>query len=582
MAATTGARGAGGRGLLLRVAALAFVLAAVRTPSVDGMKQIEANPDAKRLYDDLLSHYNRLIRPVINNTETLTVYLGIRLTQLIEVNMRNQIMTTNLWLEQKWVDYKLRWNPEHYGGVEELYVPSEHIWLPDIVLYNNADGNYEVTMMTRATVRYTGEVYWKPPAIYKSSCKMQVLYFPFDEQICDMKFGSWTYNGFQVDLKHIDQDPGSNLVHNGVNLKEFYLSVEWDVLDAPARRNEEYEPSACCANNDTACCVPYSDITFSMTMRRKTLFYTINLIIPIVGITFLTVLVFYLPSASGEKVSLCVSILLSLTVFFLLLAEIIPPTSVAVPLLGKYLLFTMALVTLSILVTVCVLNVYFRSPSTHRMSPLAQRLFLDIIPRFLLMRRPPYSSREPFIEDQYPDNGYTNEMDCFRDSVSDPFSPDFKSSGFESGTGLLQQAPHTTGYSPVLDNGGGHGEAWDHHPDLSPFTVTDSDNILPRTLSPDVLSALQGVCFIAQHIKDADKDKEVVEDWKYVSMVLDRLFLIIFTVACLAGTGGIIFQAPSLYDTRVPIDAIQSGIPLRKNYFQVPDDAPRPPTLATD
>ena len=39
--------------------------------------------------------------------------------------------------------------------------------------------------------------------------------------------------------------------------------------------------------------------------------------------------------------------------------------------------------------------------------------------------------------------------------------------------------------------------------------VTDSDNILPRTMSPDVLSALQGVCFIAQHIKDADKDNEV-------------------------------------------------------------------------
>lgn len=37
-------------------------------------------------------------------------------------------------------------------------------------------------------------------------------------------------------------------------------------------------------------------------MRRKTLFYTVNLIIPCVGITFLTVLVFYLPSDSGEKV----------------------------------------------------------------------------------------------------------------------------------------------------------------------------------------------------------------------------------------------------------------------------------------
>lgn len=46
---------------------------------------------------------------------------------------------------QKWFDYKLQWNPEDYGGVEMLYVPSEHIWLPDIVLYNNWDGNYEVS-----------------------------------------------------------------------------------------------------------------------------------------------------------------------------------------------------------------------------------------------------------------------------------------------------------------------------------------------------------------------------------------------------------------------------------------------------
>lgn len=98
--------------------------------------QIEANPDAKRLYDDLLSNYNRLIRPVINHTETLTVWLSLKLSQLIEMNLKNQIMTTNLWVVQKWNDYKLRWDPEEYGGVEMLYVPSEHIWLPDIVLFN--------------------------------------------------------------------------------------------------------------------------------------------------------------------------------------------------------------------------------------------------------------------------------------------------------------------------------------------------------------------------------------------------------------------------------------------------------------
>lgn len=59
--------------------------------------------------------------------------------------------------------------------------------------------------MTKATLKYTGEVFWEPPAIYKSSCEMNVEYFPYDEQICFMKFGSWTYNGAQVDLKHLDQ-----------------------------------------------------------------------------------------------------------------------------------------------------------------------------------------------------------------------------------------------------------------------------------------------------------------------------------------------------------------------------------------
>nr|AKV94623.1 nicotinic acetylcholine receptor alpha8 variant A [Periplaneta americana] len=510
----------------------------------------EANPDAKRLYDDLLSNYNRLIRPVINNTETLTVWLGLKLSQLIEVNLKNQVMTTNLWVQQKWIDYKLRWDPEEYGGVEMLYVPSEHIWLPDIVLYNNADGNYEVTLMTKATLKHTGEVFWKPPAIYKSSCEINVEYFPFDEQSCIMKFGSWTYNGFQVDLKHMDQVPGSNLVNVGIDLSEFYLSVEWDILEVPARRNEEYYP--CCAE-------PYSDITitFNLTMRRKTLFYTVNLIIPCVGITFLTVLVFYLPSDSGEKVSLCVSILLSLTVFFLLLAEIIPPTSLAVPLLGKYLLFTMILVTLSISITVFVLNVHFRSPSTHKMSPWVKRVFLHFMPRLLMMRRPPYSSRDNFDDTNFQDNGYTNEMD-FRDSISDPYPPELKGSpGFES---------VSTAYKTALSQ---DEEARQHQPHSS---VTDSDNTLPRQLLPDVLSALQGVRFIAQHIKDADKDNEIVEDWKYVSMVLDRFFLWVFTLACIGGTCGIIFQAPSLYDKRKPIDQELSDIPLRKNNFQVPPD----------
>lgn len=52
---------------------------------VSTIPSAEANPDAKRLYDDLLSNYNRLIRPVGNNSDRLTVKMGLRLSQLIDV-----------------------------------------------------------------------------------------------------------------------------------------------------------------------------------------------------------------------------------------------------------------------------------------------------------------------------------------------------------------------------------------------------------------------------------------------------------------------------------------------------------------
>lgn len=59
-----------------------------------GKRTFEANPDTMRLYDDLLANYNRLIRPVINNTETLTVLLGLKLSQLIEMvnKMKRRIL----------------------------------------------------------------------------------------------------------------------------------------------------------------------------------------------------------------------------------------------------------------------------------------------------------------------------------------------------------------------------------------------------------------------------------------------------------------------------------------------------------
>ena len=64
--------------------------------------------------------------------------------------------------------------------------------------YYSADSDYEVTLMTKTTVYYNGLIVWRPPCIYKSSCAIDVEYFPYDAQTCFLKMGSWTYSGFQV------------------------------------------------------------------------------------------------------------------------------------------------------------------------------------------------------------------------------------------------------------------------------------------------------------------------------------------------------------------------------------------------
>ncbi|VDL96836.1 unnamed protein product [Schistocephalus solidus] len=328
--------------------------------------------------------YNKIIRPVRNFNDTLTVFFGLGLLQLMDVvsyihknasfeaentvdgprifspDEVNQVITSNVLVSLEWTDIKLTWQPEDFGGVTNLFIPSELLWLPDLLLYNNADGNYVIDIMTKATVFHNGTVRWTPPAIFKSSCHINVEYFPYDTQECSMKFGTWTHNGDQVNLKHMTQkhvpDHDGNVhIDYAISLKDFHPSTEFELLRLSAIRRFQFYP----------CCVqPFLDVTFNISMRRKTLFYTINLILPCVGIAFLTILVFYLPSQSGGKIALSINILLSLTVFLLLLTESIPPTGLVIPLIGKYLLFTMVLVTLSILKTIFVLNLSNRTPTT--------------------------------------------------------------------------------------------------------------------------------------------------------------------------------------------------------------------------
>ncbi|XP_067829380.1 neuronal acetylcholine receptor subunit beta-4-like [Heptranchias perlo] len=451
----------------------------------------------ERLMKHLLNpeRYNKLIRPSINNSELVSIVFQVSLAQLINVNEREQIMTTNVWLKQEWKDYRLTWDPEEFEGINKLRLYSKQIWLPDIVLYNNADGTYEVSLYSNAIIWCNGSIYWLPPAIYKSACKIEVKHFPFDQQNCTMKFRSWTYDHTEIDLI-----PKTD----SASMDDFTPSGEWDIVSLPGRRNINLlDPT-------------YVDVTYDFIIKRKPLFYTINLIIPCVLITSLAILVFYLPSDCGEKMTLCISVLLALTVFLLLISKIVPPTSLDVPLIGKYLMFTMVLVTFSIVTSVCVLNVHHRSPSTHTMPQWVKTVFLDRLPTLLFMKRPQNDCTKQKLHQRRKSNLCSSHL-----------SPEESS---KNSTFFINPTSAKVYDLNIMDTPDG----FSCHQDLRLRTS--------MKYSSEMQEAIDGVKFIADHMKNDDENQSVTEDWKYVAMVVDRLFLWIFIVVCVLGTVGLFIQ----------------------------------------
>ncbi|VDK46337.1 unnamed protein product, partial [Anisakis simplex] len=88
-----------------------------------------------------------------------------------------------------WNDYKLRWDPKEYSKIQDIRIPGTAIaiWKPDVLLYNSADENFDSTYPVNYIIGYNGDVMQVPLGIMKLSCKIDITWFPFDDQMCHQK-----------------------------------------------------------------------------------------------------------------------------------------------------------------------------------------------------------------------------------------------------------------------------------------------------------------------------------------------------------------------------------------------------------
>nr|XP_046151475.1 neuronal acetylcholine receptor subunit alpha-7-like [Oncorhynchus gorbuscha]XP_046151476.1 neuronal acetylcholine receptor subunit alpha-7-like [Oncorhynchus gorbuscha] len=498
----------------------------------------------RRLYKELMANYNRLERPVINDSSPLLVELGMTLLQIIDVDEKNQVLMTNAWLQLYWTDVYLSWNPEKYPGVQNLRFPSSQIWTPDILLYNSADERFDATFHTNVLVNASGYCQYIPPGILKSTCYIDVRWFPFDVQKCDLKFGSWTHNGWLLDLQMLDVDT-STYIPNG----------EWDLVGVPAKRNELYYD--CCKE-------PYPDVTFTVTMRRRTLYYGLNLLIPCVLISGLALLVFLLPADSGEKISLGITVLLSLTVFMLLVAEIMPATSDSVPLIAQYFASTMMIVGLSVVVTVLVLQFHHHDPQGGKMPRWVRVVLLNWCAWFLRMKQPGEERKPAGYK-------YRHTPQHHSSASSIEMGPMGTIAGL---TTPLSQAPCAT--CPTGTSNGSMSLYFSYHAVESPRCPPSSDSGVALggraqgtpceeaeppgggaggggrglifTPPPEVLQILEEVSYIAQRFRDQDEEVAICSEWKFAAAVVDRLCLVAFTLFSIVGTFTILMSAPNFLE----------------------------------
>ncbi|XP_070580620.1 neuronal acetylcholine receptor subunit alpha-2-like [Ptychodera flava] len=318
-------------------------------------------------------NYSTRTRPVTNVTDSVAVSFSMSITQLIDVDEKSQIITTNVWIYQGWNDSRLCWDPAKYEGLQTIAVPASDIWSPDTSLLNSDDSEFEGYPRIHLAglnlnIFADGSVLKVSPAILRTPCIMDITYFPVDQQTCEFEFGQWAYLDSQVRL-FAGQD--------NATLENYLRNVEWDIVDSNATAIAKHFQGV----DDT-----FTTILIKMNIKRKPLYYIVNLILPCVVVSLLTVVVFCLPSMSSDKVSLSISLLLTIYVFNILVIDLLPATSLELPLVTVYLIFSMGLIGFSVALTTLVSRIYSKGEASKPVPTWARTLFLGKLAKVLLVK----------------------------------------------------------------------------------------------------------------------------------------------------------------------------------------------------
>ncbi|XP_071098230.1 neuronal acetylcholine receptor subunit alpha-10-like [Haliotis cracherodii] len=455
----------------------------------------------QRLMRELTDEYETSVRPVYSAADAVDIGLGLTLTQILDLDEKNQVLTTNVWLEAEWYDERLNWNSSLFGDITSIRIPCEKIWLPDIVLYNSVDDYTSGYMPSLAMVYNDSRVFWGPVVRFRSSCKIDITFFPFDDQLCKLKLGSWAYNGFQVDVWNRSHTMDlSNFVDNG----------EWELIGVKVQRNVVVY---------NCCDEPFPDVTFYIHLRRRIKYYFMNIIIPCIILSFLCLAGFLLPPESGEKITLGLSVLLTITVFMLMVADKMPQTSESISVISIYLMVVLATSCLSVLSSVLVLGIHHQRGQPKHVPHWLKIVSFSFLSPVLCIKKPGQQTRRrrQANKDKKTSKKCRVAMEDQEFVKLDAPKPD-----------SIEQVE-----TPPMEARGGHSS---ERPVPTVMECVSSNNY------SSVVRQLMNLIH-KKHLEELKED-EIFREWRDVAFVLDRLLFVVFLFATVISTVFILEMRP--------------------------------------
>ncbi|KAH3851032.1 hypothetical protein DPMN_093509 [Dreissena polymorpha] len=315
-----------------------FALAASLTVFMTSFNGVHAQSitDVERLFSNLMVGYSKMFRPVLNQSKQVIVVPGLDIVSIQDFNEVEEKISFTALLYLAWNDERLVWDPKDYGGIDNLYIDVSKIWAPQLMLTNVVNKNERLSEDWHTVrVNASGWCLYIIANVFTSSCDVDVTFYPWDTQTCSLDFMPANYGVDKMILYPI---------YHKVELTYYSPNGAWDLMDTSVT-SELYSFM----------------VRFNVVLERKPRFAIVNVILPLIIMSALNILVFLIPTECGERISFCLTVLLSIAVFLTLVGDNLPKNSNPMSLFSYYLVSVLAISAAITLSVICSLHMYHRS-----------------------------------------------------------------------------------------------------------------------------------------------------------------------------------------------------------------------------